>query len=326
MTQIKVNWFIPVKHKNYNNMPASIWIRCLQLIPYLKKLNIACTINDLTTEADISVFVRWQNDKAYSLIEKSIAKGQKVIFDLCVNYLEPAGQIGKSYGSFPEQRKQALRMMEASDAVTCASDFIRQRASKFHPNAAYIPDSIDQGHFKFKKDHRDFFRESLTLVYAGVASKADFLFKNIYPLIKKKGMKLMVLSDKRPRIWARYHYKKWRYEQFPQDILEGEIGIAPRRTDNPYDKGHSIYKIGVFLAQSIPVLASSVPSYNELLDKGAAGKVCDSLSSWDEALNLVANNREILIKWSQEAYEIIKPYRSETIANRYIQLFRKLLI
>ena len=142
-------------------MPASIWIRCLQLIPYLEKRNIACTINDLATDANISVFVRWQNDKAYSLIEKSVAKGQKVIFDLCVNYLETAGQIGKSYGSFPEQREQALRMIEVSDVVTCASDFIRQRASEFHSNAMYIPDSIDQDHFKFKKDHRDFYKDSL---------------------------------------------------------------------------------------------------------------------------------------------------------------------
>ncbi len=325
MKQIKVNWFIPVNHKNYNKMQASVWIRCLQLIPYLEKRNIVCTTNNLTAKADISVFVRWQNDEAYALMKKGIAKGQKVIFDLCVNYLEPAGQIGKSYGSFPEQWEQALRMIELSDAVTCASDFIRQRASEFHANAAYIPDSIDQTHFKFKKDHRDFYRKSVTLVYAGVAAKADFLFKNIYPLIKKRKMKLMLLSDKRPGMWTRYHYRKWRYEKFPKDILEGEIGIAPRRTDNPYDKGHSIFKIGVFLTQGIPVLASPVPSYNELLDKGMAGRICDSLSSWGEALDLVENNREILMKWSQEAYEIIKPYKSETVADRYVEIFRKLI-
>jgi hypothetical protein len=295
------------------------------LIPYLEKRNIGCTVNDSNAKADISIFVRWQNNKAYSLMEKSIAKGQKVIFDLCVNYFEPAGQTGKKYGSLPEQREQALRMIENCDVITCASEFIRQQTSKFHSNAIYIPDSIDQYHFNLNKTLSDFYKGSLTFIYAGVASKADFLLKNIYPLIKKRGMDLLVLTEKRPSIWARYHYRKWRYEKFPEDILKGELGIAPRKTDNPYDKGHSLFKIGVFLAQGLPVLASPVPSYNELLDKGTAGKICDSLLSWDEALNFVANNREALTKWSQEAYEIIRPYSSEAIVDKYIEVFRKLI-
>lgn len=322
---MRINWFIPVEHRNYNRMPASIWIRCLQLIPYLEKHNIVCTVNDSNTKSDISIFVRWQNDQAFSLLEKTKATGQKIVFDLCVNYLDPAGWIGKNYGSLQKQRQQAIQMIKYSDAVTCASEFIRQRVRKFHPEAIYIPDSIDKSHFRFEKDPRDFHGKPLTLIYAGVASKAEFLFENIYPLIRKREMKLMVLAEKRPRIWARYHYRRWRYENFPKDILRGEIGIAPRITDNPYDKAHSIFKVGVFLAEGIPVLASSVPSYNELLQQDKAGRICDSLSSWAEALDTITNNVEQLVQWSQNACEVIKPYSSEIIANKYLRLFEKLL-
>ena len=321
-----VNWFIPVRHRNYNHMPASIWIRCLQLISYLQKRNVICTVNDSSKKPDISIFIRWQDDQAFYLLKKAKDCGQKIIFDLCVNYLDPVGQIEKSYGSSQKQQQQAIMMIESSDTVTCASDFIKQRASDFHPHAIYIPDSIDENHFKFKKDHMDFHNKPLTLIYSGVASKATFLFENLYPLIKKREMKLLVLAEKKPKIWTGYRYIKWRYKRFPQDIIRAEIGIAPRNTDNPYDKAHSIFKIGVFLAQGLPVLASPVHSYNELLNTNKpAGKICDLQPSWADALDTVLDNHEKLIEWSQNAYEVSKPYSSEVIADKYFQLFQEIL-
>ncbi len=32
--------FIPVSHRNLNRMSASVWIRCLQLLPYLEEHGI----------------------------------------------------------------------------------------------------------------------------------------------------------------------------------------------------------------------------------------------------------------------------------------------
>ncbi len=277
MNKIKVNWFIPVKHRNYNKMPASVWIRCLQLIPYLENKNINCMVNQPDTPADISIFVRWQNEQALSVMKKCKAKGQKVIFDLCVNYLEPTGTIGEEYGSSDAQKQQVLKMIRTADMVTCASDYIKNIASQYHQNSIYIPDSIDMNHFNMNKSVEDFSKKTLTLVYAGVAAKSVFLFEHIFKFIKKSGMNLLLLSETKPRLFAKYKYKKWKYQTFPHDMMIGDIGIAPRRTDDPYDMGHSNIKIGFFLAQGIPVIASQVQSYKEFLGQGTAGKICDSI-------------------------------------------------
>ena len=50
---------------NFDKVSASVWLRCLQLIPYLEEKGIRCRINDFSSESDISIFVRWQDDQAY---------------------------------------------------------------------------------------------------------------------------------------------------------------------------------------------------------------------------------------------------------------------
>ena len=77
---MKISWFIPpnrinryipdllskrikLGYYNYDRVLASVWLRCLQLIPYLEEQGILCRINDFSANSDISIFVRWQNDK-----------------------------------------------------------------------------------------------------------------------------------------------------------------------------------------------------------------------------------------------------------------------
>ena len=56
--------------KNFNNMSASVWIRALQLIPYLENLKIKNYINDENINADFAIFVRRQDESDYRLAVK----------------------------------------------------------------------------------------------------------------------------------------------------------------------------------------------------------------------------------------------------------------
>jgi glycosyltransferase involved in cell wall biosynthesis len=279
----------------------------------------------LDSKADIVIFVRWQDDKAYQILRNSKKRGQKVIFDLCVNYLDPVGIIGNGYGTTIRQREQAERMIGNSDGVTCASRFIKERVDKIHPMAFYIPDSINHEHFSLKKQKQDFFKKKLHLIYAGVASKAAYLFDELYPLIKRMGFGLTIISERRPQVWARYRYYRWKYERFPKDLLKGEIGIAPRRVDNPYDQGHSIFKIGVFMAEGIPVIASPVPAYSELLREDAGGAICSSLNDWESVLTQILADRDLLVQLANSGYSTIRSYYSKKIVQQYLDVFERIL-
>jgi len=329
---IKVNWLIPVNHRDYNRMPASIWIRCLQLIPYLEERGIRCAVNDPDGKADVTIFVRWQNKQAYELARKQKQKGQRIIFDLVVNYFEEAKvpYVGK-----PVTRKhidETLRMLSVADVVTCASAYIAQRAREFHPQVEYLPDSIDDHHFRYVKPVEDFYRPKLRAIWSGVAVKAREL-EPILPLLQRRDIELVVISNKRPclkrpgRFWKRrfrYRFVSWRYETFPGHILDGEICVTHRSIDNPYNKGHSLFKIGVFMIQGIPAIASPLPSYQEILKNGSGGRICYSIGEWKEILDEVLKDRDILVQWSRQAQRIIEPYSTKYVIDQYVKLFVRL--
>lgn len=321
---LRVAWFIPVNHRDFNRMPASVWIRCLQLIPYLEERGVRCTVNEPDAKADISIFVRWQDEKAYRLAREQKGKGQRIIFDLCVNYFDQTGMLGDGYGTTAKNVQECTNMVSMSDAVTCASKFIAERAQRFHPRVVYLPDSIDGRHFRFRKSLKDFQRRPLRAIWCGVAVKAQEL-NPILPILADRGLGLTLISEVRPKIAGHFSFIPWTYETFSRHILDGELCISYRSTDSPYNLGHSFFKIGVFMAQGVPVLASPVPSYGEILENGNSGMICSSPEDWERSLDMILADREMLIKWSEQGVQTIERYSTEHIAIEYCNLFNQLM-
>ena len=304
-------------------MPASIWIRCLQLLPYLEERGVQCKVNQPDAEADICIFVRWQDERAYEMARQQKRRGRRIVFDLCVNYFDETGLFEGIYGTKAEQVKECQRMVEIADVVTCASSYITQRARDFHHRVIYIPDSIDSQHFHSHKPERDFQRRKLRAIWSGISSKMGEL-EPILPLLHARNIPLIVISNQNPPLSMNYRFVRWSYKNFPHHLLEGEICIAPRRIDNPYDMGHSLFKIGIFMSRGVPAIASPMPSYTEVLGDGRGGMLCRSIEEWDRALDIAIRERDILITWSSQAWERMKPYYTDRIADQYVALFRKL--
>ena len=120
-SSMRVNWHIPVSHRNFNRMPASVWIRCLQMVPYLDEHNIASTINEDHSDAEIMIFVRMHDARALALASAAKARGQRVILDLVVNYLDFADVPFVGQPVTAQHREQVFRMLSVADAVTCSS-------------------------------------------------------------------------------------------------------------------------------------------------------------------------------------------------------------
>jgi len=327
---LKINWIIPVNHTDYNRMPASVWIRCLQLIPYLAKAGVHSEINNPDSEASTVVFVRNQSLESRALAKRFRDRGKKIVFDLCVNYFDRSTL--KNLGS-PVQDKhieECLGMLEMTDCVTCASSNIAERARMFHPNVHYLPDSVDLSHFNRLKTPDDFLRGQLCAIWSGQWDKAVEL-RPILGDLKKRNIRLKLITNKQFRLsshWGllrySYDYVKWRYETFPDEILGGEICVSYRETDTPYNRGHSFFKIGTFLAQGVPCLASEVPSYVELLADGYCGCICRTREEWNNALDMLMEDRSVLQRWSANAIERMRQYSTENVAARYDTLFKSL--
>ena len=320
---LTVNWNIATNKKDFNRMSASVWIRCLQLIPYLEERGVRCRVNEPDSRADVSVFVRWQDNDALGLAKRLRGRGEKVVFDLCVNYFDETGYFDGGYGTTQREVKECARMVAVADAVTCSSAFIAERAAEHHPWAMYLPDSVDARHFRYQKDLQDFQRPQLRAIFSGTASKANEL-EPILPLLRERDIPLTVISNREPELTTPSRFVTWSYESFPKRILEGEICVAFRPVDNRYNQGHSLFKVGVFMAQGVPAVASPVPSYEEVVLNGTGGALCRSLTEWEESLDLVMQDRQQLVEWSEQARSNLREYHTERVVGQYVDLFRTL--
>ncbi len=309
-------------------MPASVWIRALQLLPYLERLGVRSVVNDEDAAADIAVFVRRQDEGSRRLAERLRARGVKVALDLCVDYYDETGLLPGGYGVTRQHVAECRAMTAAADVVLAASGFIAERARAHHPRVELLPDSVDRAHFRFTKRYdrpARWWRRAgpPVAVWCGTAVKAPEMEPWI-ALLAKRSIPLLVISERRPALSARFRYVRWRHASVPRDLLRGDFSIAPRELDTPYNHGHSHFKIGMFMAEGVPAIASPVPSYRDVLVPEQGGLICDGPGEWEEALDRIVAEPALLARWSPQAARAMEPYHTAAVARDYARLFTAL--
>lgn len=275
-------WF--PRRYNYDKAPASVWIRCLQLLPYLRALGVNCEVNDRPKKPDVAVYLRRWSASDLQEARRLRQQGVKIVLDTPVDYF--TGETAFAYRG--AVRDDFQRFLEVCHAVTCASPTVAAVARDAGHFALCLEDSVDPQHFRFRKQRRT---PGDTLMWAGVAVKADCLNFLAEP-IRRNGWNFVVSAESRPNLDFPFEFRRWRYRDFPEDILAADVGVFPRDVSSDYDRGHSFFKIGVFLAQHVPVAYSPVPSYAQVATPGNALRL-DSLDpeAWERAIaEILAGN------------------------------------
>jgi hypothetical protein len=285
-------------------------------------------VNDEAAPADVAVFVRRQDEASRRLAERLRARGQRIALDLCVNYYDETGLLPGGYGVTREHVSECLGMTALADVVLAASRFIAERARAHHARVELLPDSVDRAHFRFVKTYERRARwwrraRPPVAVWCGAAVKAAELEPWI-ALLTKRDIPLLIISDRRPRLSARFRFVRWRHASIPRDLLRGDFSIAPRELDTPYNRGHSAFKVGMFMAEGVPAVASPVPSYREVLVPEEGGVICDSPAEWEEALDRIVAEPALLARWSPGARRAMEPYLTEAVARDYARVFTTL--
>ena len=327
---MKITWIIPKKKRPFHLVPhlawhpdfalASVWIRAYQIAPYLRELGYTTSINKLNSNPNLAIFLRKYDLEAVKAAEFLKRSGAKIITDVVANYFEERDDNGTTVGRATKtQVDNFKRLINLSDQVWTVSPYLQKVASKFHPSAKFISDSVDPAHFnrQYKKPKSK--NDKLTFGWSGISIKAGYLdeLSPIFiPLIASNKIKIMVISDKTPQLKMPFEFKRWKYGRFPQYIANCDLCIAPRKVTNNYDKGHSLFKIGVFMAMGVPAMAGPVPSYNLLLGDDTAGKICQTANQWESSISKFINNQFLKKEWSQHAVQKMKPFATPIIAEK----------
>jgi hypothetical protein len=320
---MQISWFVPPVRKwpwqtwyNYNRVLASTWIRCLQLIPYLNRIGVTSQINKWDGQTKIAIFLRRWGLQEQSLAKQLKTKGIKIILDTPVNYF--SNQDVHSLKGENMNRFNAFA--DLADIIFCSSSYIAQFGSKKGYNTLCLDDSVDFKHFCLKKNNRKK-TDSPVLIWSGVSVKANSLDCIADP-VKRHGWKVIIISDKNPSLNFDYTFVKWRYNTFPADIIKGDIGIFPRQAFNEYDLGHSFFKIGVFLAQHVPVVCTPLSSYEKVITSSNTVKV-EGLEEeiWEQAINSIYTG-EKKVDFNKNP---VQDFSTAKTAEKYHTVFKEMM-
>ena len=334
----KIAWFVP-PHKNKlkdlmgispwnpNHSAASVWIRGYQIAKYLNPNKFQATCNKFQSFPDIAIFLRRYNHDDVQLAKYLKTRGCKIILDVVTNYFEVRHGDRYGVGTSSSRRVENIRkLLKIADQVWTVSPFLQEIASQYHDNVHFISDSIDINHFK--SDNLPNYQRPMILGWSGIFTKSyalETIKPVLIPLIYNGDIELIIFSNRRPDLSLPYKFKRWNYKRFPHQISRCDLGIAPRTVDNNYDRGHSIFKIGVFMAMGKPVIAGPVPSYQLLLKGTDAGVICRSIKEWKSQIEIYLNNPKKIIEASPIVKKNVSEFATPVIIEQITELFLELL-
>lgn len=275
---------------------------------------------------DIVIFQKKFDEKALQLAQKLKQQGTKVILDINVNYYDKTilGVLKKDESI---NHPKILKFTKIADGVITSTDYIKGYARRFFPekNIVTIPENITNNFFSLQK--KILTDSPLRLLYVGYAVKAPEILDIqavLQKLRKKYDFSLILICEKNPNLsipGIDIAFHPYQQKHIHQQMLEGDIFIAPRDLTQSYNLGHSFTKIGYPLSIGLSVVASEVPSY-----VGSPAVLCKNETDWYNNLNLLLEDAKLRLTLRDKGIAYCQKHFSESVTReRYERFFQSLL-
>jgi len=137
----------------------------------------------------------------------------------------------------------------------------------------------------------------------------------IKPIVESLGMEYIEISNRNEATI------KWDRKRWATDMLIGDISVCPQ--DHWSFPAKSNVKVTSSIALGLPVLASPLRSYEEIIDHGYSGYICHTLEDWYYWLKELGSNKALRDSIRSQALKKIYPYKLEVIYSEWLALFNK---
>ena len=265
---MRLGIFIPTPFRKYDRVQSAIWIRALQLVSCFKALGIDVSVNNPFRKYDVAIYHRGMRGNSLRFIKFLRFISKRVYWDTCVNYF----QIHEA--SNTRQVRSSRRIASIVDGICVPTEGIAHSARQFCENIFVMPDPLDLVHFSGHKKNVNL--DNPVFSWSGVSVKASFLGRYSEFLDDR----MVIISEKPPRLPFRYRFVPWMYETFPSALIEADVAFLPRTLDSSYNINNSSFKALVYAVSGLPVISNRLPSY-ELLAKDYSGM--SFLEDFDES-------------------------------------------
>ncbi len=116
-------------------------------------------------------------------------------------------------------------------------------------------------------------------------------------------------------------WKPWLLEEEVSKIAHLDYGLAPMQ-DTPWARGKCGLKVLQYWAASVPVVASPVGVYKEMIQDGENGLLASTPAEWADKLLTLMKNRELRQKLVANGRKtVLEKYSVNSLAPKFLALF-----
>lgn len=278
--------------------------RILQYIPYLEEHGITCTVIEFPSSLKDylllyrilpmyeCVFVQRKRFH-FPFLKIFRSRAQRVVYDLddAVMY---KNTLAKSPYS-KTRRKRFENMVRCSDTIIAGNTFLKEQASRFHPEVVVIPTSIPAGKYGIK-DY-SIKKDVTTIGWIGDHGSIHYLagLKNVWEEIGRRHegkVELKIVCD----TFFDLDHMPVRKVQWSQgtevaELMDMDVGVMPLQ-DDPWSWGKCGLKILQYFGVGIPAVCTPVGVNRDVVINGTNGYWAGNDHEWIKTISHMITDAE----------------------------------
>lgn len=162
------------------------------------------------------------------------------------------------------------------------------------------------------------------VVYLGMGGNR-YLAERLLPIITELGAQLHIISEWPPNEkFPEIVYVPWKLHTWREHVKTSWVAIAPQNVELQPCKSN--IKVVQYMACEVPVVASPLPAYKEIIVNGKNGYIAENDQQWKDFLNILLYcspqfRQEII----NNALESLQKYSKERVGKKYVQFMCELV-
>lgn len=198
------------------------------------------------------------------------------------------------------------KIMYRADAVCCGSDYLIQRAQDAGAKRIeYLPTVVNIDRHE-PKNYLDITHKKNAIIIGWIGTPFTYEYlhtisKPLGEVAREQNIEFHVIGVEsgdpiHPGVKTVFH--PWSEETETEQIRRFDIGIMPL-DDSPFSRGKCAYKLVMFMATAIPVIASGIGANLDVVPDGSAGILVKTDNEWIEALLQLCKSVQIRQKYGE---------------------------
>jgi glycosyltransferase involved in cell wall biosynthesis len=188
-------------------------------------------------------------------------------------------------------------------------------------------------------------REGIRVVWEGTSHNVPYLgecAEALRALMKEGRIRLRVVTDRQRTVpWkgltdnvevlrslglSEAEFCDWSLQTFALKLSEGDVGIAPLYSEDPFCRAKPANKILGYAALRLPVVCSAIPSYRSAMEEGRFGFLAGASRDWTDALTRLASDADLRREMGERGRAYVESgFTVSRFAERYWEFVRSIV-